>query len=78
MYCSCYRNARVLQQPPMFTEMTDPLESNHWLCVIESKFGLFHYSEFQKTLFVAQQLRGSASAWWARCTTAVQDNHQVL
>jgi hypothetical protein len=28
-------------------------------------------------LFAAQQLRGSASAWWATYTTTLQDNHQV-
>jgi hypothetical protein len=26
----------------------DPLEANHWLRVIDSKFGLLNYSEFQK------------------------------
>jgi hypothetical protein len=64
-------------QPLEFTVMTDPLEANHWLCVTKSKFGLLHCSEFQKTLFVAQQLHGSASAWWATYTAAIQDNHQV-
>jgi hypothetical protein len=29
-------------------------------------------------LFIAQQLRGSASAWWATYTATLQDNHQVL
>jgi hypothetical protein len=43
----------------------------------ESKFGLLHCSKFQKTLFVAQQLCGSASAWWATYTTTIKDNHQV-
>jgi hypothetical protein len=28
-------------------------------------------------LFAAQQLCGSASAWWATYTTTIQDNHQV-
>jgi hypothetical protein len=64
-------------QPPLFTEMTYPLEANHWLHVTEAMFGLLHCSEFQRTLFAAQQLRGSASAWWATYTAAVQDNHQV-
>jgi hypothetical protein len=45
--------------------------------VIESKFGLLHYSEFQKTLFAAQQLCGSATAWWATYTATIQDNYQV-
>jgi hypothetical protein len=57
--------------------MIDPHEANHWIHMTESKFGLLHCSEFQKTLFVAQQLHGSATAWWATYTTTVQDNHQV-
>jgi hypothetical protein len=61
-------------QPPEFTETIDPLEANHWLRVTESKFRLLHCSVFQKTLFAAQQLRGSASAWWATYTAAIQDN----
>jgi hypothetical protein len=65
-------------QPPEFTETMDPLEANHWLRMIESKLRLLHCSEFQKTLFVTQQLHGSASVWWATYTTTIQDNHQVL
>jgi hypothetical protein len=57
--------------PPEFNEMTDPLEANHWLRVTESKFGLLHCSELQKTLFATQQLRGSASAWCATYTTTL-------
>jgi hypothetical protein len=64
-------------QPPEFTETTDPLEANQWLRMTESKFRLLHYSEFQKTLFAAQQLRGSTSAWWATYTVVIQDNRQV-
>jgi hypothetical protein len=64
-------------QPPVFAETTDPLEANHWLHMTKIKFGLLHCSEFQKTLFAAQQLCGSASAWWATYTTTIQDNHQV-
>jgi hypothetical protein len=47
--------------PPEFTEMIDLLESNHWLRVIESMFGLLHYSELQKT-FAAERLQGPVSA----------------
>jgi hypothetical protein len=32
---------------------------------MESKFRLVHYIEYQKTLYAAQQLWGSARAWWA-------------
>jgi hypothetical protein len=56
----------------------DPLEADSWLCTTEAKFGLLHYSETQKTLFVAQQLRGSMSAWWATFTTTLPDGYQVL
>jgi hypothetical protein len=45
--------------------------------VIESKFGLFCYTEVQKTLFVAQQLRGDASAWWANYTATRPADYQV-
>jgi hypothetical protein len=51
--------------------MIDPLDANHWLHVTETKFGLLNCSEFQKTLFAAQQLYGSASAWWATYTATV-------
>jgi hypothetical protein len=64
-------------QPLEFAETTDLPEANHWLHVTESKFGLLHCSEFQKVLFVAQQLRGSTGAWWAMYTAAIQDNNRV-
>jgi hypothetical protein len=38
--------------PPVFTDATDPLEAGTWLCTTESKFGLLHYTEYQKTLYV--------------------------
>jgi hypothetical protein len=64
-------------RPTVFTETIDPLQANYWLCVTKSKFGLLHCSEFHKTLFAAQQIRGSASAWWATYTTTIQYHHQV-
>jgi hypothetical protein len=63
--------------PPVFTKMTDPLEANHWIRLTEFKFSLLYCSELQK-MFAAQQLHGSASAWWATYTAAIQDNRQVL
>jgi hypothetical protein len=44
----------LAMHPPMFAEVTDPLEADNWLCIIESKFGILHCTEFQKTLFMAQ------------------------
>jgi hypothetical protein len=35
---------------PLFTEAGEPLEADHWLHVIESKFGLLCCTEVQKTL----------------------------
>jgi hypothetical protein len=64
--------------PPTFTEAVDPLDVDNWLRIIESKFGLLHYTEIQKTLFVAHQLCGSVSAWGAKFTATLQDGHQVL
>jgi hypothetical protein len=37
--------------PPLFTEAGEPLEADHWLRVMESKFGLLCCTEMQKTLF---------------------------
>jgi hypothetical protein len=48
--------------PPIFADVIDPLVADSWLCTIESKFGLLHYTECQKTLYTVQQLRGSAGA----------------
>jgi hypothetical protein len=41
------------------------------------KFGLLHCTEVQKTLFVAQQLRGDASACWANYTATCPADYQV-
>jgi hypothetical protein len=63
--------------PPTFTEAIDLLEADNWLHIIESKFGLLHCTEIQKTLFMAQQFCGPTSAWWANFTATIQDGHQV-
>jgi hypothetical protein len=44
---------------------------------MESKFGLLHCTECQKTLYAAQQLRGVAGAWWASYITTLPDDHHV-
>jgi hypothetical protein len=63
--------------PPLFTEAGEPLEADHWLRVMESKFGLLRCTEGQKTLFAAQQLRGDASTWWANYTATRPVDYQV-
>jgi hypothetical protein len=56
----------MVTHPPLFTEAGEPLEANHWLRVMESKFGLLRCTDVQKTIFATQQLRGDASAWWGQ------------
>jgi hypothetical protein len=67
----------VVTHPSLFTEAGEPLEADHWLRVMESKFGLLRCTVMQKTLFVAQQLQGDASAWWVNYTTTRPADYQV-
>jgi hypothetical protein len=62
---------------PLFSEGKDPLEANDWLRTTESKFSLLHCTEYQKTLYAAQQLRGPVRAWWASYTAALPVDHHV-
>jgi hypothetical protein len=61
----------------VFADATDPLEADSWLHTTESKFGLLHCIEYQKTLYTSQQLRGSAGAWWATYTAALPTDHHI-
>jgi hypothetical protein len=63
--------------PPLFSRGKDPLEADDWLRTTESKFSLLHYTEYQKTLYAAQQLRGPAGAWWASYIAALPADHHV-
>jgi hypothetical protein len=63
--------------PPVLADATDPLEADNWLHTTESKFGLLHYTEYQKTLYAAQQHRGAAGAWWASYIATLSDDHHV-
>jgi hypothetical protein len=47
---------------PLFSGAKVPLKADDWLRTTESKFSLLHCIEYQKTLYTAQQLRGSAGA----------------
>jgi hypothetical protein len=62
-------------QPPTFTEASEPVEADHWLHTIESKFDFLNCIENQKTLFAAHQLLGNARAWWASFTATRPPNH---
>jgi hypothetical protein len=66
----------VATYPPLFTEARDPLEADHWLRVMESKFSLLCCTEVQKTLFVVQQLHGDTIAWWANYTVTCPADYQ--
>jgi hypothetical protein len=35
---------------PVFVDVTDPLEADSWLCTMESKYGLLHYTEHQDSV----------------------------
>jgi hypothetical protein len=63
---------------PLVTKAGEPLEAEHWLHVIESKFGLLRYPEVQKNLFTAQQLRGDASVLWTNYTITRPTDYQVM
>jgi hypothetical protein len=63
--------------PPLFTEAGEPLEADHWLQVMKSKFGLLRCTMVQKTLFTTQQLRSDTSAWWTNYTATRPADYQV-
>jgi hypothetical protein len=67
----------LASHPPVFSTATDPLEADSWLRTMESMFGLLHCTEYQKTLYVVQQLRGAAGAWWASYIATLPDDHHV-
>jgi hypothetical protein len=64
-------------QLPVFADATDPVEADSWLCTTESKFGLLHCTEYQKTLYAVQQLRDAARAWWASYIATLPEDHHV-
>jgi hypothetical protein len=70
-------NDFLATNPSIFFGAKDPLDVDDWLHTTELKFGLLHCTEYQKTLYVAQQLRGLAGAWWASYTAALLADHHV-
>jgi hypothetical protein len=73
----CLYSDFLATHSPVFVDATDPLEADSWLRTTKSKFGLLHCTEYQKTLYAAQQLRGSAGAWWASYIAALLVDHHV-
>ena len=41
-------------QPPTFTPTAEPLDAEHWLCILEQRFLLLTVTEAQKVRFAAQ------------------------
>ena len=66
-------------QPPLFHQTDEPLDADAWLRTIESKFALLPVpcSEANKTLFAAQQLRGTARIWWDNYRAMLPADHVV-
>ena len=63
--------------PPMFTLTAEPLDTEHWLHILELKFQLLTVTEEQKVRFAAQQLLGSSSAWWDTFNAMQWVDHRV-
>jgi hypothetical protein len=63
--------------PPFFSRGKDPLEADDWLRTTDLKFSLLNCTEYQKTLYKAQQLRGLAGTWWASYTATLPADHHV-
>jgi hypothetical protein len=70
-------NDFVATHPLLFTEAGEPHEADHWLRVIDSKFGLMRCTKVQKTLFTTQQLCGNSSVWWTNYTATCPTDYQV-
>jgi hypothetical protein len=62
---------------PLFSGGKDPLGADDWLRTTESKFSVLHCTQYQKTMYVARQLRGLVGAWWASYTAALPADHHV-
>jgi hypothetical protein len=66
-------------QPPLFTRAEDPLDTDVWLRVVESKFLLLTGAcpDDANTRFTAQQLRGPARTWWDHFHAMLPADHVV-
>jgi hypothetical protein len=63
--------------PPVFTRADEPLEADDWLRTMEQKFDLIDCTEYQKPVFVAQQLRDAVGAWWGNLLATQPAGHHV-
>ena len=61
----------------MFTPTAEPLDAEHWLRILGQKFQLLIVTKEKKVRFAAQQLLGSASAWWDTFNAMQLVDHRV-
>ena len=66
-------------QPSLFTKAEDPLDTDVWLRVVESKFPLLTgaCADAAKTRFAAQRVRGPARTWWDHFLAMLPAGHEV-
>jgi hypothetical protein len=66
-------------QPPLFSEVEEPLDADAWLRTIESKFTLLTVlcADSNKAHFAAQQLHGVARIWWDNYCDMQVDGHAI-
>jgi hypothetical protein len=66
-------------QPPLFSEVEEPLDADASLRTIESKFALLMIpcADSNKAHFAAQQLRGAARIWWDNFCAMQTDGHAI-
>ena len=55
----------------------EPLDVEHWLCILEQNVQLLNVTGEQKVRFAAQQLQGSTSAWWDTFNAMQPMDHHV-
>ena len=60
-------------KPPTFAGSSNPLDADHWLCVIQRKLEPFECQDRDKVLLAAHQLTGTALAWWENYCAAAED-----
>jgi len=74
----CSHQDFLKTHPPTFTPTAEPLDAEHWLHFLEQKFLLLTVTKEQKVRFAAQQLLGSASAWWDTFNAMQPVDHWVI
>jgi hypothetical protein len=79
LHCICSVTHHRVRLWYLFTRAEDPLDTDVWLRVVESKFPLLHEvcSEVTKVRFATQQLRRPARTWWDHFLAIQPDDREV-